>query len=59
MNFMAALAIRNLIANESFKGSQDGGRTDFSENLRASLFNVQRPIELTAFSQIHLAGQCL
>jgi hypothetical protein len=56
---MAALAIRNLIANESFKGSQDGGRTDFSENLRASLFNVQRPIELTAFSQIHLAGQCL
>ncbi len=45
MNFMAALAIRILIANSCtrwrwiFKGlSQDGGWTDFAENLCASLF---------------------
>jgi hypothetical protein len=35
--------------------SQDGGRTDLSENLRASLYNDDLSIE-TTFSQIHLAG---
>ncbi len=62
---MTALAIRILIANSFarcrrvFKGlSQDGGLADFSENLRASLFNDVLSKE-TSFSQIHLAVQYL
>jgi hypothetical protein len=43
----------------NFKGLlQDGGRTDFSEKLRASLFNDDLKNEPT-FSQIHLVGQYL
>ena len=37
---------------------KDGGRTDFSENFRASPFNEELSIE-TTFSQIYLAGQYL
>ncbi len=62
MNFMG---IRILLANSctrwrgTFKGlSQDGGHTDFSENLRPSLFNDVLSNEST-FSHILLAGQCL
>ncbi len=38
--------------------SQDGGWTDFSENLRASLFNDDLSNEPN-FSLIHLSGQYL
>ncbi len=39
----------------NFKGlSQEGGRTDFSENLGASLFNDE--LSTYTFKQIHLAG---
>ncbi len=62
---MAALAIGILIAKscmrwrEIFKGfSQDGGRADFSKNLRASLFNKYQSNEPN-FSRIHLGGQYL
>ncbi len=62
MSFIAAMPIGFQIANQkkgvalSFKGLlQGGGRTDLSENLRASLFNDDLSIEPT-FSQIHLAG---
>jgi hypothetical protein len=58
----ALLAISILIAISCtrwrgiFKGfSQDGGQTNFSKNLRASLFKD----DLSTFSQINLAGQCL
>jgi hypothetical protein len=52
MNFMAALAIRILIANSCTRWrliikrlSQDQGRTDFQKNLSASPFNdgLSRP----------------
>jgi hypothetical protein len=65
MNFMATLGIRIIIVNSCkrgrwiFKGlSQDGGLTDFSENLSASLFHDDLSNE-PSFSQIHLAGQYL
>jgi hypothetical protein len=66
MNFIHALAIRFRIANscttwseEIFKGlSQDGGRADFSKNLRASIFNKGLSNEPN-FGRIHLAGQYL
>jgi hypothetical protein len=46
-------------AIKNFKGlSQDWGRIDFSENLRASLFNDDLSNEPN-FSQAHLAGQYL
>jgi hypothetical protein len=38
--------------------SQDGGRTNFSENLRASLFNDHLSNE-PSFNQIHFADQYL
>jgi hypothetical protein len=54
MNFMAALEICFQIADQkkgralNFKGlSQNGGRTNFSEYLRASLFNDDIPIKPT------------
>jgi hypothetical protein len=40
------------------KLSQNWGRTDFSENLRASAINKELSNEIT-ISQIHLAGQNL
>jgi hypothetical protein len=53
------------IANQKHGGdlnfkwlAQDEGRTDFSENLRTSLFNDNLSNEPT-FSQIHVAGQYL
>jgi hypothetical protein len=59
------LTIRILIANSSrrwrgiFKELlQDGGRADFSKNLRASLLNKYLTNE-PSFSWIHLAGQYL
>jgi hypothetical protein len=54
------LAICFQIANScSFKGlSQDGRGADFSENLRASLFNKDLSNEPN-FRRIHLAGQSL
>jgi hypothetical protein len=61
----APSAIMTLIANGCVrwrgisKGlSQDGGRTDFSGNLRDSLCNDDLSNEPT-FSQVHLAGQYL
>jgi hypothetical protein len=63
MNFIPALGNDFRIANSRMrwrchiKGpSQDGGRTDFSENLCGSLFNDNLSNE-TTFSQIHLAEQ--
>jgi hypothetical protein len=44
--------------NESFKKiSQNGGRADFSKNLRVSLFN--RELNEPNFGRIHLDGQYL
>jgi hypothetical protein len=64
MNFMAALAIRFIIANSCtrwrgiLKGShaQDGGRLDFVKNFLFSLYNKYLSNEPN-FSLIHLAGQ--
>jgi hypothetical protein len=59
MNFMPALGNEDPNSNSCtrwrgiFKGlSQDGGRTDFSENLHPSSFNKELLNE-TIFSQIH------
>ncbi len=64
MDLSGLLGIRILIANSCmrrpgmFKGlSQDGGRNDFSTNLRASPFNYTVISIDAIFSQIHLAGQ--
>ncbi len=64
MNFIPALAIRFRIVNSlwggavALKDSQKVGHGDFSENLRAFLFNKDRSNE-TNFSWIRLAGQYL
>ncbi len=66
MNFIPALGIHFRITNRctiwrcNFKWlSKDGGRTtDFSENLRASLFTGDLSNE-TTISQIHLARKYL
>ncbi len=65
MRLTTQLAIRCLIANYctrwccNFKGlSQDGGRAEFSKNLRASLFNDDLWNE-PYLGRIHLAGQYL
>jgi hypothetical protein len=56
---VSVLPIKKQEGNLNFYGlSQDGGRTDFSENLYASLFNDEQSNEPT-FSQIHLAGYYL
>ncbi len=65
MNFIAALAIRILIANICSRCrwivdglSKDEGRAKLAENLRASPFNKELSNE-TTFSLIRLAGQYL
>jgi hypothetical protein len=65
MNLIPLLGLHFQISNSrtrwhcNFKGLlQDGGRTDFSENLCTSLFHDDLSNEPT-FSQIHLAGQYL
>ncbi len=65
MIFIAAIPIGSQIASQKQGGalnfkmhSQDGGRTNFSENLHASLFNDDLSNK-PSFSQIHLADQCL
>ncbi len=45
-----------LLKEEGRRFLQDGRRADFSESLRALLFNDDLSNEPT-FSQIHLAGQ--
>jgi hypothetical protein len=51
------LSIKNKEVLLNFTGlSHDGGRTDFSENICASLFNAGLLSELT-FCQIYLVGQ--
>ncbi len=62
MIFISAILLGFEIANQKQRGtlnfrglSQDRGRTDFSGNLRASLFND----DLSNESHIHLAGQYL
>ncbi len=64
MNVMPGLGIGIIIANSCrrwrgiFKRlSQDGGRTDFSENLRALLFNDDDQSNEPILRQIHLTGQ--
>jgi hypothetical protein len=61
MNFIPALGIPFQIANSCTRWrynltglSQDGGRADFSKNLRASLFNAGLSNEPN-FGRIHLA----
>jgi hypothetical protein len=65
MNFIPTLGICISIANSCtrwsgiFEGlSQDGGRPDFSKNLRSSLFHKGLSMEPN-FGQIYLANQYL
>jgi hypothetical protein len=52
---VSKLPIKNKEALLNFKGlSQDGRRTDFSENQRASLFNNDDLSTELTFSQIHV-----